>query len=377
MHVRCEIMAAAWATGPVRDAACGRLDWIPVVRQDRSVSTADERARGAPRRRQAEANVGVSRAGRSARSPHGAFNPRKHVPATVEFADIATGGGARPELRRCSTSRVPQCRRAAPRRSDVPRPLSPPSGGSIDPARDVRTMEDEADPRRPRRRRAAPRTPRADLKKDQRRAPQRTGDPAALPRALEAGKPLRALSSVATTRSACAAFSFCPRSHCCSSESRRSGSDPRPTRPRSSPALRIVHGRRRDTAVLICAKIELEIASARRRGRRGVHGGSRPPGIGLDRVIRASYDLLGYISFFTVGEDECRAWSIPREHAGGARGRRSTATSLAASSARGRPLRALIARGTLAACSDHGELRLEGKEYIVLDGDVINFRHAT
>src|SRR5256885_4598883 len=33
---------------------------------------------------------------------------------------------------------------------------------------------------------------------------------------------------------------------------------------------------------------------------------------GLDRVIRASYDLLGYLSFFTVGEDECRAWSIPR-----------------------------------------------------------------
>ena len=37
----------------------------------------------------------------------------------------------------------------------------------------------------------------------------------------------------------------------------------------------------------------------------------------------------------------------------------------------------LLARGTLAACRDHGELRLEGKDYIVLDGDVINFRHAT
>ena len=37
----------------------------------------------------------------------------------------------------------------------------------------------------------------------------------------------------------------------------------------------------------------------------------------------------------------------------------------------------LLARGTLAACRDHGELRLEGKEYIVHDGDVINFRHAT
>ena len=43
---------------------------------------------------------------------------------------------------------------------------------------------------------------------------------------------------------------------------------------------------------------------------------------GLDRVIRASYDLLGYISFFTVGEDECRAWSIPRHTVGAGGGRR-------------------------------------------------------
>ena len=99
---------------------------------------------------------------------------------------------------------------------------------------------------------------------------------------------------------------------------------------------------------------------------------------GLDRVIRASYDLLGYISFFTVGEDECRAWSIPR----------GTPAQLAAGEihsdiARGF-IRAevvgydhLIARGTMAACRDHGEVRLEGKEYVVQDGDIINFRFAT
>jgi ribosome-binding ATPase YchF (GTP1/OBG family) len=99
---------------------------------------------------------------------------------------------------------------------------------------------------------------------------------------------------------------------------------------------------------------------------------------GLDRVIRASYDLLGYISFFTVGEDECRAWSIPR----------NTPAQLAAGEIhtdiqrgfiRAEVVRYdhLLARGSLAHCREHGELRLEGKEYIVLDGDVINFRHAT
>ena len=57
---------------------------------------------------------------------------------------------------------------------------------------------------------------------------------------------------------------------------------------------------------------------------------------------------------------------------------RSTPTSSAASSApKSCRYEHLLARGSLAACREHGELRLEGKDYLVLDGDVINFRHAT
>ena len=128
----------------------------------------------------------------------------------------------------------------------------------------------------------------------------------------------------------------------------------------------------------ICAKIELEIAQLDPADAAAFMADLGLRESGLDRVIRASYDLLGYISFFTVGEDENRAWSIPRAHHGRARGRRDPQRH-----PRGF-IRAevvgydqLLARGTLAACRDHGELRLEGKEYIVLDGDVINFRHAT
>jgi ribosome-binding ATPase YchF (GTP1/OBG family) len=131
-------------------------------------------------------------------------------------------------------------------------------------------------------------------------------------------------------------------------------------------------------AVPICAKIELEIAQLEPADASAFMADLGLRESGLDRVIRASYDLLGYISFFTVGEDENRAWSIPR----------NTPAVLAAGEIHSDISRGfiraevvryehLLARGTLAACRDHGELRLEGKEYIVQDGDVINFRHAT
>jgi len=95
-------------------------------------------------------------------------------------------------------------------------------------------------------------------------------------------------------------------------------------------------------------------------------------------VIRTSYDLLGYMSFFTVGEDECRAWSIAR----------GTPAQLAAGEIHSDIQRgfiraevvsydALTTRGSMASCREHGEVRLEGKEYIVEDGDIINFRFAT
>jgi ribosome-binding ATPase YchF (GTP1/OBG family) len=131
-------------------------------------------------------------------------------------------------------------------------------------------------------------------------------------------------------------------------------------------------------AVAVCGKIELEIAQLDAADAAAFLTDLGVAESGLDRVIRASYELLGYISFFTVGDDECRAWSIPR----------GTAAQLAAGEihsdiARGF-IRAevvsydhLIARGSMAACRDHGEVRLEGKDYIVQDGDIINFRFAT
>ena len=131
-------------------------------------------------------------------------------------------------------------------------------------------------------------------------------------------------------------------------------------------------------AVALCAKIELEIAELDQQDAAAFMADLGLAESGLDRVIRASYDLLGYISFFTVGEDECRAWSIPRHTPA-----QEAAGEIHSDIARGF-IRAevvtydqLVARGSIAACKDHGEFRLEGKEYVVQDGDVINVRFAT
>jgi hypothetical protein len=130
--------------------------------------------------------------------------------------------------------------------------------------------------------------------------------------------------------------------------------------------------------VAVCAKIELEISQLEPADAVAFLADLGLAESGLDRVIRAAYDLLGYMSFFTVGEDECRAWSIPRgTPAVEAAGAIHSDIQRGFIRAEVVGCEQLLARGSLAACRDHGELRLEGKEYIVADGDCINFRHAT
>jgi GTP-binding protein YchF len=130
--------------------------------------------------------------------------------------------------------------------------------------------------------------------------------------------------------------------------------------------------------VAVCAKIELEIGQLDAADAQAFLADLGLTEPGVNRVIRTTYDLLGYISFLTAGEDECRAWSIPRgTHAQVAAG--EIHTDIARGFIRAEVVRFehLIARGSLAACREHAEVRLEGKEYVVQDGDVINFRFAT
>jgi ribosome-binding ATPase len=131
-------------------------------------------------------------------------------------------------------------------------------------------------------------------------------------------------------------------------------------------------------AVVLCATIELEIAQLDANDATAFLADLGLKESGLDRVIRATYDLLGYLSFFTVGEDECRAWSIARGTiAHDAAGEIHSDIQRGFIRAEVVAYDTLVARGSMHACREHGEVRLEGKEYIVQDGDIINFRFAT
>jgi len=95
----------------------------------------------------------------------------------------------------------------------------------------------------------------------------------------------------------------------------------------------------------------------------------------LDRIIRDSYGLLGLISFFTVGEDECRAWSIRRgTPAVEAAGVIHSDIERGFIRAEVVPYDVLLEAGSLAKCRTEATLRLEGKTYEIADGDVVHFR---
>jgi hypothetical protein len=98
---------------------------------------------------------------------------------------------------------------------------------------------------------------------------------------------------------------------------------------------------------------------------------------GLNRVIRATYELLGLIPFFTAGEPEVRAWTI-RRGTTAVKAAGVIHTDIERNFIRAEVVRCedLLAAGSIAVARDRAQLRLEGKEYVVQEGDVILFRHA-
>jgi GTP-binding protein YchF len=136
-------------------------------------------------------------------------------------------------------------------------------------------------------------------------------------------------------------------------------------------------GRAHTAVSAVCGKIEAELAELPRAEQQDYLASYGLAESGLVRLVTATYSLLGLMSFLTAGEDECRAWTITKN---------STAVKAAGaihSDFEKKFIRAevvnwktLIDLGGYAGARDKGQLRLEGKEYIVKDGDVLVIRHS-
>lgn len=136
---------------------------------------------------------------------------------------------------------------------------------------------------------------------------------------------------------------------------------------------------RHDGVIALAARLEADLAeldeteAADFRAELGVAAGS------VDQLIRACYDVLGYITFFTGDHksSETRAWQLARgSTAREAAGRIHTDIQRGFVRAEVVPIEALIESGSFHAAKERGMLRVEGKDYIVQDGDVMNFRHT-
>ena len=126
---------------------------------------------------------------------------------------------------------------------------------------------------------------------------------------------------------------------------------------------------------VICAQIEEEIAELDDNEKAEFLEGLGLSESGLDKLIKASYSLLGLISFLTAGEDECRAWTIKKgTKAPQAAGKIHTDFERGFIRAEVVSYDDLISLGSIAAAKEKGVAGLEGKDYVVKDGDVILFR---
>jgi ribosome-binding ATPase len=127
--------------------------------------------------------------------------------------------------------------------------------------------------------------------------------------------------------------------------------------------------------VVICGKVEAELADLPETERREFLESLGMAEPGLNRLVRAGYHLLGLITFFTVGEDECRAWTV-RKGSAAPQAAGVIHTDFERGFIKADVMRNedLLALRTEAAVREKGLLRVEGKEYVVQDGDVMHFR---
>ena len=141
--------------------------------------------------------------------------------------------------------------------------------------------------------------------------------------------------------------------------------------------LSALEGRPNTAVVAVCGRLEAELAEMEEKEAAELLAsyGLKEPG--LNRLIRATYDLMGLIPFFTAGEPEVRAWTI-RKGSSAVKAAGEIHSDIERGFIRAEVVRCedLLAAGSIALAKEKAQVRLEGKDYIVQEGDVILFRHS-
>jgi GTP-binding protein YchF len=127
--------------------------------------------------------------------------------------------------------------------------------------------------------------------------------------------------------------------------------------------------------VVICAKLEADLVALDESERAEYLAGHGVTSSGVDQLIKAAYHMLGLMSFLTAGEKEVRAWTIPiGTKAPQAAGEIHTDIERGFIRAEIVSYDALVQAGSMNAAKEKGVVRLEGKEYVMQEGDIVNFR---
>ncbi|MGC9291563.1 MAG: redox-regulated ATPase YchF [Acidobacteriaceae bacterium] len=306
------------------------------------------------------------------------YNPKKTVYATVEYADVAAiGKESLKDVGLLTSLRNVEALVHVLRAFEDP---SIPMAGPLDPLREIQDVEfdlmvndlGQIEKRMER------------LEKDLKKAhtPDLEKEHAVLLRAkeqLESERPLRTLEMTAEEKKLIRGFMFLSQKPVLYvlniSESTTLGVDLEAAAEKyklHEAALRPGTG-----VTAICGKVEAELAEMSDEDAAEFLASYGLTESGLHRLVRKSFELLGLMTFFTVGEDECRAWTVPvgtrAQQAAGA-----IHTDIEKHFIRAETIHwdTLLAAGSEAAARAQGTLRLEGKDYIVQDGDVMHVRHS-
>ena len=305
------------------------------------------------------------------------FKPKKITYATIEYVDI---GGLQKDREKNSASLVPL--READALAHVVRlfenPAVPHEGGSLDAMRDIENVDIELilnDLEQ-----ASKRMERLEKDIKKKKDPLLETELQLLLRcrkALEAETPLRELEFKPEEKKMLTGFMFLTQKPMLYVLNLGDDEASEIDRVIEKYHLEKLASKAHTAVVPFCGKIEAELAElsdAEAAEMMSAYGLSES---GRDRLIQASYRLLGLISFLTCGEPECRAWTIERgmtaPQAAGAIHSDIERGFIKADVVKWEDL---LAAGSFAAAKEKAQVRLEGKDYIVQDGDVMLFRHS-